>query len=82
MNRACVTTQSGFRGFDAFFENGKDCFVAKSDEDFVEVLSRLLTDENLNKTMAKNACEKVKKYFSFDTFAEIVEKSLEKLTKR
>jgi len=76
MKRACITTQSGFRGFDAFFENGKDCFVVKNTDEFVENLISLLTDESQNKKMATNAYEKVKQYFSKEKFNKIVKEAI------
>ncbi|MDR1652632.1 MAG: glycosyltransferase family 4 protein [Prevotellaceae bacterium] len=76
MRRACVVSECATRGFSAFFEDGKDYFVAKTDNSFVEILEKLLTVENLNSQTAENGRKKVQQYFSFDVFAESVRRLL------
>ncbi|MDR2824641.1 MAG: glycosyltransferase family 4 protein [Prevotellaceae bacterium] len=72
MRRACVVSEFATRGFSAFFADGRDYFVAKNDNNFVETLEKLLTDEKLNSQVAENGCEKVQQHFSFAVFAEKV----------
>lgn len=76
MKRVCVTTKVGFRGFEGFFEDKSDCFVARNDAEFVTAISRLLLEEKLNRELAKNAFSKVNKYFSREVFNTIVKESI------
>jgi glycosyltransferase involved in cell wall biosynthesis len=74
MNRACALSDFATRGFSEILEDGKDYLIAKNDNDFINNLEKLLTDENFNAQIAENGCKKVKKYFSFEAFREKVMK--------
>jgi glycosyltransferase involved in cell wall biosynthesis len=78
MNRACAVSEFAARGFADIFEDKKDYFVAHTDEEYVEILERLLTDEALNRATAENSNSKVKQYFSFELFVEKVKTLVEK----
>ena len=77
MKRVCVTTKTGFRGFEGFFKDKSDCFVVNNDAEFVAALYRLLMEEELNKELAKNAFGKVNKYFSREVFNNTVKESIQ-----
>ena len=70
MRRACALSQFATRGFSAFFTDKKDYCVANSNEEFVQNLEKLLTDETLNQNIAENGFQTVQKHFSFESFAE------------
>jgi glycosyltransferase involved in cell wall biosynthesis len=74
MRRACAVSEFAMRGFSTFFKDGKDCFVAKNDDDFVAILKKLLTDEKTNAETAQNGFDAVQKHFSFAAFAEKTKK--------
>jgi glycosyltransferase involved in cell wall biosynthesis len=69
MNRACAVSEFVTRGFSIFFEDKKDYFVAHSNEEYIEILDKLLTDEKLNNQTAENGRKKVQQHFSFAAFA-------------
>lgn len=76
MNRACVTTIEAFEKMHGQFENGKDLCAASNDEEFVEMLVKLLTDEKENHRVAHNAKAIMEKYYSFDSFCQIVKNAI------
>jgi hypothetical protein len=76
MNRVCAVSEFSTRGLTEVFEDKKDYFVAHSDEEYIENIIRLMVDENLNKTTAENAFEKVNKFYSYTYFAEVVKNAL------
>jgi glycosyltransferase involved in cell wall biosynthesis len=78
MNRACAVSEFATRGFSIFFEDRKDYFVAHSNEEYIEILDKLLTDEKLNNQTAENGCKKVQQHFSFAAFAAKVKEIFEK----
>lgn len=76
MKRACVLTEFATRGFGDIFENKKDYFVAYSDDEFVDILESLLTDEYINTTTALNGYNKLIDNFSFKKFSKIVRETI------
>ena len=76
MNRTCVVSKFATRGFSSVFEDGKDYFVAHSDNEYILLLEQLLTNEVLNKQTAYNGYQKAKETYSFETFTGIVEQML------
>ena len=76
MNRACVTTMEAFEKLHGRFENGKDLFAASNDDEFVEMLVRLLTDEMENHRIAHNAKATMNDYYSFESFCQIVKNAI------
>lgn len=76
MKRVCVLTEFATRGFSDIFEDKKDYFVAYSNDEFVDLLEMLLTDEHINKTTAQNGYNKLMDNFSFKKFSEIVRKTI------
>lgn len=77
MNRACVTTQEAFDKMRKPFEKGRDLYVAANDDEFVEELAALLTDEKENQRIAGNAKSIMNQYYSFDAFCNIVKSTIE-----
>ncbi len=78
MNRACITTTEVFERMNGRFENRQDLYVASSDDEFVEALVTLLGDEEENRRIAHHAKETMNRYFSFESFSEIVKKAIVK----
>ena len=76
MNRACVTTKEVYERMNGRFENRQDLYVASSDDEFVEALVTLLGNEEENRRIARHAKETMDRYFSFDSFSEIVKKAI------
>ena len=76
MNRACVTTKEAYQKLHGRFENGKDLYAAANDEEFVEMLAKLLTDEKENLRIAHNGKAAMDRYYSFDAFCETVKKAI------
>ncbi|MCL1868123.1 MAG: glycosyltransferase family 4 protein [Paludibacter sp.] len=70
MQRACAASEFATRGFSAFFTDRKDYCVAHCDEEFVQILEQLLTDENFNQKIAENGWQTVQQHFSFESFAK------------
>ena len=76
MNRACVTTQEAYEKMNGRFENKKDLYAAANDDEFVEMLTKLLTDEKENLRIARNGKTVMDQYYSFDTFCSIVKNAI------
>ena len=76
MNRACVTTKEAFEKMNGQFENGRDLYAAANDEEYVEMLAKLLTDDEENRRIAHNGKSVMNQYFSFDAFCEIVKNAI------
>lgn len=77
MNRACVTTSEAFEKLSGPFEKGRELYVAANDNEFVEKLSALLTDEQLNNNVAHQGKTVMDRYYSFDAFCNIVKSNIE-----
>ena len=76
MNRACVVSEFGSRGFNNIFENKLDYCVAYNNTEFIEYVIELLNNEKKNQTLANNGYEKIKMNFSYKIFSDIVKNSL------
>ncbi|MGC9151779.1 MAG: glycosyltransferase [Microbacter sp.] len=72
MHRACVVSKFASRGYTSLFTNREDYFVAHNDAEFIEVLEKLLTNEQLNRQTASNGYTNMKKHYSFSAFLETV----------
>ena len=72
LNRVCVSTIDGVRGYDRYLNDGEDYILAKNDEDFANKLISLITDYERCNKLAISAREKIEKYFSQNRFKEIV----------
>ena len=72
MNRTCVVSEFSTRGYNEVFQDGTDYLVARNDKEYIEKLSLVLNNMELNKQIASNGYHKVKKYYSFDTFLTAV----------
>ena len=78
MNRPCVTTIYGVRGFSDYFEDDCEILIAQDDATFAEKVIKLLQDQKLNHTIATKAYSSLKAHFSRDAFNRIVEQNLTK----
>ena len=76
MNRACVTTVEAYEKLNGQFENEKDLYAAANDKEFVEMLTRLLTDEKENLRIAHQGKAAMDRHYSFDAFCETVKKAI------
>ena len=78
MNRPCVTTIYGVRGFSDYFEDDCEILIAQDDATYAEKVIKLLQDQKLNHTIATKAYSSLKAHFSRDAFNRIVEQNLTK----
>ncbi len=67
-----VTSPLGIRGTE--LSNGENVLLAQSEDEFIDGVYRLLTDEKLYTFIAKNAREYVEKNFSWDEIIKHLEK--------
>lgn len=74
MNRACIVSKFASRGYQKLKDNIDFC-IAQNDLDFIEKLSQLLTNEQMNQQIATNGNAKTKQYYSFSTYLEIVKQA-------
>lgn len=79
MNRPCVTTMCGMRGFQDYFHNNQEILIAKDDEHFAFAIISLLRDENKNHQIAQQAKQVVSTHFSREKFNTIVKQNIVKL---
>lgn len=72
MNRVCVSTPQGVRGYDKFIVDEEDFLLAKNDEEFAnKILNLVMNVDSCNK-LAKSARQKIELYFSKNKFIDIV----------
>ena len=72
MNRACISTLAGVRGYDQYLTDGKDYILTNTDEEFAEkILNHINNILEIN-NIAKSARSKINLHFSRDKFQEIV----------
>lgn len=76
MQKACITTPVGFRGYDSVFIHNEDCIVAQTDEMFVSEIIDLLNDSDKRLKLAQNAFLKQQRFYSKEKFNDIVISSI------
>ena len=72
MNKPCVTTPIGFRGYNSFFKRDEDCFIAENDLEFIRLINILLENRTIREYTTKSANIQLQKYFTKDNFNKIV----------
>jgi spore maturation protein CgeB len=72
MNRVCVSTPKGVRGYDKYLVDKQDFILAKDDFSFAQQIVELVNDVKLCNQIAQSAKTKIDKYFSNEKFIEIV----------
>ena len=77
MKKVCVTTPTGFRGYNMLFESGIDSIVANSDDDFASHLIELINNPKLRREIASNAYIKQQKYYTIEIFNNTLSSSLQ-----
>lgn len=75
MKRACVVSSFATRGFSSVFKDEVDYCVATNDAKYIDKLELLLTNEEYNKTIARQGYNKVKENYSYATFSTIVKQA-------
>ena len=76
MNRPCVTTIYGVRGFLDYFHHGQGILVATDDTLFASAIIDMLRDETKNHSISRRAQAIVTAHFSHKAFDEIVKYNL------
>ena len=76
MQRPCVTTTYGVRGFSEYFADNKEILIAEDDIAFAAKIVALLNDEKQNQSIATKAYSAMKAHFSRKAFNEIIKNSL------
>ena len=64
-----VTTSVGVEGL--LFRPDESCLVGNSPMEFAQAINRLVADENLKKTLAYNAQDIFKNYYSIEALSKI-----------
>lgn len=77
--RTCITTECGVRGLNKFLTPDLNVLVARNDQMYADLCIKVLTDDNLNHQIAKNAYSVVSKYFSHKVFEQTVVTIVNKL---
>lgn len=72
MNRLCISTPQGVRGFDQYLESSKDYLLANNDTQFINHIVQSITDIDRCNSIAHSAKKKVEQYFSKQHFCKIV----------
>jgi glycosyltransferase involved in cell wall biosynthesis len=76
--RTCVATVIGHRGFEDCLPSGDSLLVAANPEDLAENCIRLINDHALMPALAKRGREVVQREFSYEKFASIVHREVER----
>ena len=76
--RTCVATVMGHRGFEASLQSGDSLLVAADPEDLAENCIRLIKDQAQRLALAKRGREVVQREFSYQKFASIVHREVER----
>jgi len=76
--RTCVTTVVGHRGFEDRLQSGDSLLVAANAEDLARSCIRLINDHARRLALAKRGREVVQREFSYEKFASIVHREVER----
>lgn len=76
LNRACVSTIEGVRGYDKYLIEGDDYLLAKDDMDFANKLTSLVADIDKCNQLAESAYVKIELYYSQSSFKGIVKSAI------
>jgi glycosyltransferase involved in cell wall biosynthesis len=76
--RTCVSTVIGHRGFEDCLQSGDSLLVAANAEDLAENCIRLIDDHARRLALAKRGREVVQREFSYQKFANIVRREVER----
>jgi polysaccharide biosynthesis protein PslH len=77
--RACVATVVGHRGFEDHLEPGDSLLVGADPEDLAEHCIHLINDDERRLALAKRGCEVVRQEFSYEKFASVVHREVERV---
>ncbi len=72
LNRLCVSTPQGVRGYEKYMHADEDYLLADSDEAFANHITKCITDVDRCNTIAHSAKKKINQYFSREHFCNIV----------
>lgn len=76
MNRPFVSTPCGVRGIEHIIVSGQDYLLANNDEEFAQCTVSLLQNPEYGAKLAQNALDHAQKYFSQDSFNQIVKNNI------
>ena len=76
--RTCVATVIGHRGFEDRLQSGDSLLVAANAEDLAQNCIRLINDQARRFALAKRGQEVVRREFSYENFASIVHREVER----
>lgn len=76
LNRVCVATREGVRGYDRYLYDGQDYLLAQNDTDFAQKILELVDDIYKCNEIAVSAREKIEKHYSQSRFKEIIRTSI------
>lgn len=76
LNRVCVATREGVRGYDRYLHDGQDYLLAQNDADFAQKILALVDDVYKCNEIAISAREKIEKHYSQSRFKEIIRTSI------
>lgn len=76
LNRVCVATREGVRGYDRYLYDGQDYLLAQNDTDFAQKILELVVDIYKCNEIAVSAREKIEKHYSQSRFKEIIRTSI------
>lgn len=76
LNRVCVATREGVRGYDRYLYDGQDYLLAQNDTDFSQKILELVDDVYKCNEIAISAREKIEKHYSQSRFKEIIRTSI------
>ena len=80
MNRPIVSTQVGARGFNSVFQANRHYLLANSDQEFANKVVSVLSDIDKANSMAQEAYEIGKMFFSKDSFFDVVKESIDAIS--
>ena len=72
MNRVCISTPEGVRGYDKYLVDKQDFILAKDDSSFAQQIVELVNDVQSCNLIAQSAKTKIDEYFSNKKFIDIV----------
>ena len=76
--KATVITPFSTKGYDAILENGKNTYIANTDEEYIGMVLKLLNNDDLTWEIAKEGHAKAVQFYSQESINRIVEKIIKK----
>lgn len=72
MGKVCIMSQFASKGFESLIINHKNAYVAESDEEYIDLIEKAVSDKNKSKEMAEAAFKDCNMQYSQESINKII----------